>query len=698
MHLDVSVPAEACPLNLAPTASTTAALAMGDALAVALLKHRGFTEADFARSHPGGALGRRLLLHVSDVMRRGDDLPMVQPETPLTEGLLEMSRKRLGLTAIVDDAGRVVGIFTDGDLRRALDRDLDIHATTMADVMTRGAALDRPARTRGRGRADDGEAFDQRPARARRIRRPGRCAERARPAARGGDVTTAAEVSLLVLDVDGVLTDGRLWYGPDGESLKVFDVRDGHGIKALIAAGIGVAVISGRRSAAVAARMRELGVSDVAQGVNDKSRALAELLKRNAIEAKHVACLVDDTPDLGLMAAVGLPAAVADAHPQVLAAARHVTRAAGGQGAVREFCDLLLAARGRQSMIARLLLLAGLVALIAALVQWRVLDREPAAVAEDATRPGYFLTGVVLEEFGTDGKLRIGLESKSATEDPASGVVRLADVAVDYHAPTGRLWHLTSNEARVPPGGRMVEFEGDVRLAGQPGEEPVAAELRTARLAARHRGRSRRHEGRPSNSPSARTACTRIGMRADLKTGNMQPGIRRQWPLHSVGSPSSPCCAALRSRGRAGPDAASCRSSSRASRRTSTARKAWSVFDGVTITQGEIRITAERAVASGLDFKDSRWEFNGTVRISMPESALASDTAEVRFAAARSQSATVTGEAGDLRAAARGRAVAKAAPTASTTTSSAAPWSSPAMPGCRTAAPKSPARRSSTAP
>jgi arabinose-5-phosphate isomerase len=137
VHLDVSVPAEACPLNLAPTASTTAALAMGDALAVALLKHRGFTEADFARSHPGGALGRRLLLHVADVMRRGNDLPVVRPETPLTEGLLEMSRKRLGLTAVVDGDRKVVGIFTDGDLRRALDRDVDIHRTTMADVMTR---------------------------------------------------------------------------------------------------------------------------------------------------------------------------------------------------------------------------------------------------------------------------------------------------------------------------------------------------------------------------------------------------------------------------------------------------------------------------------------------------------------------------------------------------------------------------------
>ena len=138
VHLDISVPAEACPLNLAPTASTTATLAMGDALAVALLGHRGFTEADFARSHPAGALGRRLLLHVSDVMRSGDDLPMVRPNTPLSEGLLEMSRKRLGMTAVVNSKQHVIGIFTDGDLRRALDRRINIQKSRMADVMTKG--------------------------------------------------------------------------------------------------------------------------------------------------------------------------------------------------------------------------------------------------------------------------------------------------------------------------------------------------------------------------------------------------------------------------------------------------------------------------------------------------------------------------------------------------------------------------------
>ncbi|HSD75468.1 MAG TPA: KpsF/GutQ family sugar-phosphate isomerase, partial [Steroidobacteraceae bacterium] len=112
VNVDVSVPAEACPLNLAPTASTTATLAMGDALAVALLKCRGFTEQDFARSHPGGSLGRRLLLHVEDVMRTGKDVPMVTADTPLAQGLMEMSRKALGMTTIVDDRRRMVGIFT----------------------------------------------------------------------------------------------------------------------------------------------------------------------------------------------------------------------------------------------------------------------------------------------------------------------------------------------------------------------------------------------------------------------------------------------------------------------------------------------------------------------------------------------------------------------------------------------------------
>ena len=133
--LDSSVEKEACPLNLAPTASTTAQLALGDALAVALLDARGFKPEDFARSHPGGALGRRLLTHVSDVMRSGQDVPRVGPEASFTELMQEMSRKGLGASAIVDAAGRAVGVFTDGDLRRLIEKGQDLRALKAAQVM-----------------------------------------------------------------------------------------------------------------------------------------------------------------------------------------------------------------------------------------------------------------------------------------------------------------------------------------------------------------------------------------------------------------------------------------------------------------------------------------------------------------------------------------------------------------------------------
>ena len=134
VHLDVSVSEEACPLNLAPTASTTATLAIGDALAVALLEARGFTPQDFARSHPGGVLGRKLLLHVADVMRTGEHMPVVSPEARLAEGLVVMSKKGLGMCVVVE-GGRVLGVFTDGDLRRVLDRGSDVHLTAMREVM-----------------------------------------------------------------------------------------------------------------------------------------------------------------------------------------------------------------------------------------------------------------------------------------------------------------------------------------------------------------------------------------------------------------------------------------------------------------------------------------------------------------------------------------------------------------------------------
>ncbi len=137
IHLDAAVAQEACPHNLAPTASTTAALALGDALAVVTLHARGFTAEDFARTHPGGALGRRLLIHVRDVMHKDEALPVVQEDTPFKTALLEMTRKKLGMTAVVDASGSLVGVFTDGDLRRCLDRDLDIKTTRIDSVMTR---------------------------------------------------------------------------------------------------------------------------------------------------------------------------------------------------------------------------------------------------------------------------------------------------------------------------------------------------------------------------------------------------------------------------------------------------------------------------------------------------------------------------------------------------------------------------------
>ena len=137
INLDVSVIKEACPLGLAPTASTTAALAMGDALAIALLQAKGFGTEDFARSHPGGRLGRRLLIRVRDIMHTGDELPKVTPSSCLADVILEMTEKTLGMTGVVDKKGKVIGIFTDGDLRRALDTHIEFRRTPVSEVMTR---------------------------------------------------------------------------------------------------------------------------------------------------------------------------------------------------------------------------------------------------------------------------------------------------------------------------------------------------------------------------------------------------------------------------------------------------------------------------------------------------------------------------------------------------------------------------------
>lgn len=137
VNIDVSVEREACPLGLAPTSSTTAALVMGDALAISLLEARGFTPEDFARSHPAGALGRRLLLHVGDIMHTGDAVPQVSESTLLSDALLEMTGKSLGMTGVTDSDNRVIGIFTDGDLRRTLDHGIDVHQASISEAMTK---------------------------------------------------------------------------------------------------------------------------------------------------------------------------------------------------------------------------------------------------------------------------------------------------------------------------------------------------------------------------------------------------------------------------------------------------------------------------------------------------------------------------------------------------------------------------------
>jgi arabinose-5-phosphate isomerase len=143
-HVNASTEKEACPLGLAPTSSTTAALVMGDALAIALLEARGFTEEDFALSHPGGSLGRRLLLHVDDIMHTGDNIPQILENDCVSTALLEMTEKKLGMTAVMNSENSLVGIFTDGDLRRMLEKNVDVHNTEIKHVMTTGGATIHP--------------------------------------------------------------------------------------------------------------------------------------------------------------------------------------------------------------------------------------------------------------------------------------------------------------------------------------------------------------------------------------------------------------------------------------------------------------------------------------------------------------------------------------------------------------------------
>lgn len=171
-------------------------------------------------------------------------------------------------------------------------------------------------------------------------------------------------------------------------------------------------------------------------------------------------------------------------------------------------------------MSGRLLLLAAFFALFGVLVQWRLLDREPEALPPETARPGYYLTGVNLEEFGADGRLRFGLQAVTARENPASGVVDLAVVTLDYHAPTDRTWHLTSTEARLPRTGKTVEFEGDVRLSGTPEGRSEKAELHTQDMAFDTEA-ERAETDSPVELSFGRHMVQARGMRVDLKAGNL---------------------------------------------------------------------------------------------------------------------------------------------------------------------------------
>ncbi len=331
VHLDARVAQEACPLNLAPTASTTAALALGDALAIALLDARGFDEKDFARAHPGGALGRKLLTHVSDVMRTGNDVPRVSDDFSFSAALVEISRKGMGMTAILDSGGKVVGIFTRGHDPQP--------------------AHDHPAQARRRGGRADGAPQDQSAARCDRNRRARRCPQHARSVPRQGHLMREdvlermRRLRLMIFDVDGVLTDGTLYFSETGAELKAFNARDGHGLKMLRESGVDVAILSARRSRAVEVRAAELGITLVEQGAADKGAAFERLVSRAGTSAAAAGYMGDDVVDLPVLARCGFAAAVPEAPDIVRERVHHVTRASGGRGAAREVCELIMRAQ-----------------------------------------------------------------------------------------------------------------------------------------------------------------------------------------------------------------------------------------------------------------------------------------------------------------------------------------------------------------
>ena len=356
MHLDAAVDTEACPLGLAPTASTTAALALGDALALALLDARGFSAEDFARSHPGGALGRRLLTRVADVMRTGDALPGHRLTATLADAIVEMSRKGMGMTVVVDADGRVAGIFTDGDLRRCLDRVRDVARGP------RRRRDDAHAAHHRRGHDSPSTAWTSMEA-APKVsqllvvdgeRPAGRRAAPARPVPREDRLmptdalARARRVRLLTCDVDGVLTDGRIYVDDHGHETKAFSALDGVGIGLLQRAGIVVAWITGSSAPAVTHRARRLNVDarrarrrGQARAVGGAARAARHWRRRTA-RTSATTC-----PTCRYSTRAASRSRCRTRRAAVREHAHYVTARDGGAGAVRELAELILAAQGR---------------------------------------------------------------------------------------------------------------------------------------------------------------------------------------------------------------------------------------------------------------------------------------------------------------------------------------------------------------
>ncbi len=339
MHLNAGVAKEACPLNLTPTASTTAALALGDALAVVVLEARGFGADDFARSHPGGALGRRLLTYVRDVMRTGDQIPSVTSGASVRDALVQLTAKRMGMTAIVDSNHHVEGIFTDGDLRRVLERSgrLPRAADRLGDDAR--TANHRPGPARRGSRGTDGAPSHQPDAGRRRTGKLIGALNMHDSVLEEGDLMAAltateraSRVKLMIFDVDGVLTDGGLMFTAEGDTMKSFNSLDGHGAKLLREAGIDTAIITGRQSGIVAVRAKELRITHLYQGVEDKRVAFADLLRQTGIAPDACGYMGDDWPDLAVMLQAGFAAAPANSHPEVIARAHWVSEARGGHG------------------------------------------------------------------------------------------------------------------------------------------------------------------------------------------------------------------------------------------------------------------------------------------------------------------------------------------------------------------------------